>query len=202
MNTTLVWTLVALGVAALAVGRRAVATGLVTAQALVLVGAAVRHAGDVNDLAAAIALAVRTVGLAALLLFLITRTRERRLVPAGFTPLRRAGAGVALALALVWLVPTAGFASRAGERAVLALVAFGLVMVATHRATLMQILGLVVIENALVVAALELSGSSWLIELGLAFDITLVALVAGVFHRRIFTEFGAGDTGALRSLRD
>jgi hypothetical protein len=30
----------------------------------------------------------------------------------------------------------------------------------------------------------------------------LVALVAGVFHERIFAEFGAGDTDALRSLRD
>jgi hypothetical protein len=30
----------------------------------------------------------------------------------------------------------------------------------------------------------------------------LVALVAGVFHERIFAEFGAGDTAALRTLRD
>ena len=41
-----------------------------------------------------------------------------------------------------------------------------------------------------------------MIELGVAFDLTLVALVAGVFHERIFSEFGSGDSAALRSLRD
>jgi hypothetical protein len=40
------------------------------------------------------------------------------------------------------------------------------------------------------------------IEVGVAFDLTLVALVAAVFHERIFAEFGAGDTAALRALRD
>ncbi len=36
----------------------------------------------------------------------------------------------------------------------------------------------------------------------MALDLTLIALVAAVFHERIFAEFGAGDTSALRSLRD
>ena len=44
--------------------------------------------------------------------------------------------------------------------------------------------------------------SSLAIELGVAFDLLLIAVVAGVFHERIFAEFGAGDTAALRSLRD
>ena len=52
-------------------------------------------------------------------------------------------------------------------------------------------------------AALKLpGGSSTAIELGVAFDLTLVAVVAVVFHERIFAEFGAGDSAALRSLRD
>ena len=52
-------------------------------------------------------------------------------------------------------------------------------------------------------SALSLPGSSSLaIEVGVAVDLLLVALVAGVFHERIFAEFGAGDTAALRSLRD
>ena len=55
-------------------------------------------------------------------------------------------------------------------------------------------------ENGLALAALELpSGSSFAIEFGVAFDLTLIALVATVFHERIFAEFGAGDTAALRS---
>ena len=60
------------------------------------------------------------------------------------------------------------------------------------------------VENGLALAALELPGAARrrAIELGVAFDLTLVALVAAVFHERIFAEFGAGDTAALRSLRD
>ena len=58
------------------------------------------------------------------------------------------------------------------------------------------------VENALALAALELPGtSSLVIELGVALDLMLVALVAAVFHERIFAEFGAGDTAELRTLR-
>ena len=66
-----------------------------------------------------------------------------------------------------------------------------------------QVLGIVLVENGLALAALELpGGASLAIELGVALDLMLIALVAGVFHERIFAEFGAGDTAALRSLRD
>ena len=123
---------------------------------------------------------------------------------AGVAPLARAGIAVAFALTLPWLVPEIGLDSRDAERAVLALVAFGLVCAATRRATLFQILGIVLVENGLALAALELPGasSSLAIELGVAFDLTLIALVAAVFHERIFAEFGAGDSAALGSLRD
>ncbi len=74
---------------------------------------------------------------------------------------------------------------------------------ATRRATLFQVLGIVLVENGLALAALALpGGASLTIEIGVAFDLMLVALVAGVFHERIFAEFGAGDSAALRTLRD
>src|SRR6266536_1024934 len=114
-----------------------------------------------------------------------------------------AALAVTFALTLTWLVPSLGLDSRAAERAVLALVAIGITTVATRRATLFQIIGIVLVENALALAALELpGGASLAIELGVALDLILVALVAGVFHERIFLEFGAGDTAALRTLRD
>ena len=101
------------------------------------------------------------------------------------------------------VVETARFGSRDGERAVVALVAFGIVTAATRRATLFQVLGIVLVENGLALAALELpGGASLTIELGVALDLMLIALVAGVFHERIFAEFGAGDSAALRTLRD
>jgi hydrogenase-4 component E len=202
MSASLAWTLVGLGLVVIAVRRRSVAAAAVTIQSLILVRLAVHGASSGDDLLAAAALAARTLGLATLFFLLITRTREPRLVRAVLVPLRRAGLGVGLALTLAWLVPQIGPTSHNAQRAVLALVAFGLVVAATRRATLFQILGVVLVENGVVLAAINLPGTSWLIEVGVAFDLTLIALVAGVFHERIFAHFGAGDTGALRSLRD
>ncbi|HEY5294619.1 MAG TPA: hypothetical protein VIJ70_03990 [Gaiellaceae bacterium] len=203
MSGGLLWILVAIGLAVVVIRRRSVAVALVTAQALVLVGFALDDAKAAGDVVAAGALAVRAVALAALFLLLVSRTRELRPVHARVPPLVRAVAAIAFALALTWLVPTLGLDSRNGERAVLALVAFGIVTVATRRATLFHVLGIVLVENGLALAALELpGGGSLTIEVGVAVDLMLIALVAGVFHERIFAEFGTGDSAALRTLRD
>lgn len=202
MNGMLAWTLAGLGLVVLVMRRRSVGVGVVTVQSLFLVALSATHASGGDERVAVAALAARTVGLAAFLLILITRTRERRMVRADIAPLRRGGLGVAVAMTLVWLIPPSGLVAPTTERAVLSLVAFGLVVAATRQATLFQILGVVLVENALVLAALQLPGTSWLIEVGVAVDLSLIAVVAGVFHQRIFAEFGAGDTKALRSLRD
>lgn len=203
MSGALAWLLVALGLLVVTVRRRSIAVGVVTVQALILVGIALNQAAGGADIVAAVALAARAVGLAALFLWLVARTREKRAVRAGVTPLVRAGLAVAFALLLTWLVPLIGLESRTVERAVLALVAFGVIAAATRRATLFQILGIVLVENGLALAALSLPRvSSLAIELGVVFDLTLVVLVAAVFHERIFAEFGSGDSASLRSLRD
>jgi hydrogenase-4 membrane subunit HyfE len=203
MNGLLAWALVALGLGVILVRRRSFAVGLVTAQALLLAAIALGDATGGGDVGAAAALAVRGVALAVLFLFVVSRTREPRPVRAGIAPFVRAGIAVSFALALTWLIPTIGLDSRTVERAVIALVAFGIAAVAVRRATLFQVLGIVLVENGLALAALKTpGGSSLAIELGVALDLTLVALVAAVFHERIFAEFGAGDTAALRSLRD
>jgi hydrogenase-4 component E len=203
MSGLLAWALVGLGLGVIVVRRRRVAVGLITAQALILAGIALDRSSGGGDVGAAAALAVRAVALAALFLLVVSRTREARPVRAGAAPLARAGLAVILALALTWLVPTIGLGSRTAERAVLALVAFGLVAAALRLATLFQMLGIVMVENGVALAALQLPGrSSLAIELGVALDLTFVAIVAVVFHERIFAEFGAGDSAALRSLRD
>ena len=199
MSGALIWLLVALGIGVVVVRRRSVAVGLVTAQALVLAGSALNS----SKVGAATALTIRALALATLLLLVVSRTREPRPVRAGTAPIARAGLAVSLALALTWLVPAIGLESGNAERGVLALVAFGATIAATRRATLFQVLGIVVAENGLALAALELpGGSSTAIEFGVAFDLTLIAVVAAVFHERIFAEFGAGDSAHLRSLRD
>ncbi len=203
MSSALLWLLVAFGLTVVVVRRRSVAVALVTAQALILVGVALHDASSSGDVVAAGALALRAVALALLFLLLVSRTRELRPVHARVPPLLRAGAAIAFALALTWLMPTLGLDSRRTEWTVLGLVAFGIVTAATRRATLFQVLGIVLVENGLALAALALpGGASLAIEIGVAFDLMLVALVAGVFHERIFAEFGAGDSAALRTLRD
>lgn len=199
----LLWILVGLGLLAVVVRQRSFAIGLITIQALALVGLALHKASGTSDIVAAAALGARAVALAALFLVLASRTRESRPVRAGIDPFVRAIAAVSLALALTWLVPSLGLSSRAGERTVLALVAFGLVSVATRRPTLHQLLGIVLVENGLVLAALDRAHPfSLAIELGAALDLTVIAFVAATFHSRIFEEFGTGDSAVLRSLRD
>ena len=203
MSGTLAWAVVALGLAVVVVRRRSVAVGLVTAQAFVLAGVALAEAGSADDYGAASALGVRGAALAALFLLIVARTREPTPVRAGAAPLARAGMAVGLALSLTWLVPPIVLESEQSTRAMLALVAFGAVVVATRRATLHQLLGIVMVENGLVLGAIELpGGASLAVELGVALDLTLIAIVAMVFHERIFAEFGSGDTAVLEALRD
>lgn len=203
MTSFVIWLLVACGLLVVVVRRRSVAVGIVTVQALTLALIAFAESEDSADAAAAIALTARSLLLAGLFLLVVARTRESQPVRAGVSPFVRAGAAIGLALTLTWLVPPIGLDSGQAERALLALVAFGTVVVATRRATLHQLLGIVLVENALVLAALALPGGAQLaIEVGVAIDLVLIGLVALVFHERIFAEFGAGSTSALESLRD
>ena len=203
MNGAVAWALVALGLCVIVVRRRSIAVALVTIQALILAAVAASDASSATETAAAVVLALRAAGLAAVLLLVLSRTREPRPVRAHVQPLARAALGVALALVLIWVVPVDALASHDAERAAVTLLAFGLVTVATRRATLLQVVGIVLVENAVALAALDLPGAaSFFTELGVAFDLTLVAVVAAVFHERIFAQFGAGDSAALRALRD
>jgi len=203
MTGALAWLLVVLALGVVVVRRRSVAVALVTVQALVLAGMALGQARTGNDVVAAIALAVRAVALAALFRLVVSRSREVQPVRAGVPPALRAGIATALILTLTGLIPSLGLTSRPAERAVLALVASGLTCGMTRRATLFQVLGIVLVENGLALAALEFPrASSLIIELGVTMDLSLTAVVATLFHLRIFAEFGAGDSAALRSLRD
>ena len=204
MTGLVAWMLVASGLAVVVVRRRSVVVGIVTAQALALALAALVEAETTDDVVASGALALRAVLLAVLFAGAVAQTRERLPVHARVPPLLRGGFAVLLALTLVWLVPVIGLESRDAERAVLTLIAFGVATAGLRRATVLQVLGIVLVENGLALAALELPGeeSAAAIELGVAVDLVLISIVAIVFHRRIFGLFGAGDTAELRSLRD
>jgi hydrogenase-4 component E len=203
MNGAVVWLVVALGLGVLTLRRRSLAVAAVSLQALLLTGAAATQAHGADDAIATAALGVRALLLGALLFLVIRRTRESRPVRADSGPLARGGAGIGVAVALSWLVPTLGLGDRNAERAVLALVAFGLVAAATRRATVFQIVALVQIDNALALAALAgAPGLPALVELGVAGDLIMVVLVAALLHTRIFAQFGSADSRLLGQLRD
>ncbi len=197
------WLLVGLGLGVVVVRRRSIAVGLVTTQALVLAVIALQRAGAASEVVAGLALAMRAVALGALFFVAVARSRESQPLRARVPPMVRAGVAVVLILLLTALVPPFGLTSRPAERAVLALVAAGLACASTRRSTLFQVLGIVLVENGLALAAIESPhASSLIIELGVTLDLTLIVCVAALFHLRIFSEFGAGDSAALRSLRD
>lgn len=205
MSSGLVAAILALGLAVIVVRRRSLAIGLVAAQSLALGIGAVGLAGDRSSdfLVAALVLLTKAAVLPALLLVVMRRTREPRLVAAATGPLvRLAGAGV-IGLAVVALVPPLGLGDRQTEQTAVALVLVGIAIVVARRPAFFQLLGLIVAENGLALLAVSVPGGlPYVIELGALFDLALVVTVAAAFAQRIHGELGTGDTDLLRGLRD
>jgi len=193
--------ILALGLGVVLVRRRSFAIALVSVQSLALGLLALDHDGEL--FVAGLVLLVKALALPALLVAVLRRTREPRLVAAAAGPLvRLAGTAAAAALAVVLLPPLATGDIHA-ERMAVALVVVGLSIVVARRPALFQLLGLIVAENGLSLLALSVPGGlSYVIELGALFDLALVVVVASFFTRGIHGELGTGDTELLRGLRD
>jgi len=196
--------LAAAGLGVVVVRRRSVAILLVAAQSLALgVAAIIDGIGESAALSTAgVALIVKAVALPALLLWVVRRTREPRLIVEERHALSRAVAAATVTLALVWLVPEILREATAQGTAV-ALLALGIAIAVLRRAAIFQALGFLVAENGLYVAALAVHGGlPAVIELGLVFDLVVVVVVAAAFSAKIHEHLGTGDTGLLGELRD
>ena len=205
MTDALLWIIVALGLGCVVMRRRSVAVALVGAQALCVAALAVTLVPDrpAQFLPAALTLVVRAVVIAVLLVIAIRRTRHS--LPGGEEPhpIVRLMIACAIIVASVALIPSFGLESQLAERGAVALVATGLALLVTRRATVFQVVALLVAENGIAVAAVNVRGGlPIVVELGVAFDLVLVVTVATVFHDRIFDVFGTTDTRHLRGLRD
>lgn len=205
MTTVLIWVIVALGLGCVVMRRRSVVVALVGIQSLCVAALAVAlvPSRPSEFLPAALTLVARAAVIAVLLVIAIRRTRHA--LPGGeeavpWTRLVVAGGIIAV---LVVLIPEFGLESRLAERSAVALVATGLALLVTRRATVMQVVALLVAENGIALAAVNVAGGLPIaVELGVAFDLVLVVTVATVFHDRIFDMFGTTDTRHLRGLRD
>jgi hydrogenase-4 component E len=192
--------LAATGMGVVVVRRRSVAIALVAAQSLALGVAAIAH--GTGESAAGVALFVKAVALPALLVWVVRRTREPRLILEERHALTRAIAAAAVTLVLVALVPDV-LSEHTAQRAAVALLALGISIAVLRRATVFHALGFLVAENGLYAAALAAPGGlPAVIELGLVFDLVLVVVVAAAFSAKIHEQLGTGDTSLLGELRD
>lgn len=205
MSDVLVVLILVLGVGVIVVRRRTVAIALIASQSLALgIGALDLAAGRSSDyLVASLVLLAKAIVLPMLLLVVIRRTREPRLVaPAAPALARLAGAGAVSLIAAV-LVPPLGLGDAQTEQTAVALVLVGIAIVVARRPAFMQLMGIIVAENGLSLLAVSVPGGlSYVIELGALFDLVLVVTVAAAFTQRIHLELGTGDTELLRGLRD
>lgn len=96
-------------------------------------------------------------------------------------------------------------ASVGGTRALpaaIAAVLTGLFLMMSRRKTLSLLIGLLVFENGLSLAAFALTyGMPLVVELGILFDLLIVIVVGWVYARRMLRVFGTLSTDELRSLR-
>lgn len=205
MSSALVATVLLLGIGVIAARRRSLAIALVAGQSLALGIGSLTLASERSDdfLVASIVLLTKAAVLPALLVVVMRRTREPRLIAAASPALvRLAGAG-AVALAVTALVPPLGLGDKQAEQTAVALVLVGIAIAVARRPAFMQLLGLLVAENGVSLLAVSVPGGlSYVIELGALLDLALVITVALAFTQRIHTELGTGDTELLRGLRD
>jgi hydrogenase-4 component E len=201
----LVTLVLACGLGVIVVRRRSFAIALVAAQSLALGLGALQlvDARSSEYLVASLVLVVKAFALPALLVAVLRRTREPRLVAAAAGPLVRLAGAATAAVVTVALIPPLGSGDAHAERTAVALVIVGVAVVIARRPTLFQLLGLIVAENGLSLLAISVPGGlPFVIELGALFDLALVVAVAAAFTRRIHDELGTGDTELLRGLRD
>ena len=206
MSHALVVTILLLGAGVIVVRRRTVAIVLIAAQSLALGAGALQLAATERSdefLIASIVLLVKGIALPLLLLIVVRRTQEPRLVAPAAPALARLGGAGAVALAAAVLVPPLGLGDPQIERTAVGLVLIGIAIVVARRPAFLQLMGVIVAENGLALLAVSVPGGlSYVIELGALLDLVLVVIVAAAFTQRIHGELGTGDTELLRGLRD
>lgn len=121
----------------------------------------------------------------------------------GIGPSLVAGVGLVALSILVVLPATEGARALAREDLALALsvVLLGMLMMITRRNALSQVIGLLSLENGLILAAVGVAGMPLVVELSTAALVLMVAVVAGVFAFQIRERFDTLDTHHLEEHR-
>jgi hydrogenase-4 component E len=205
VSDALIWALVISALGVVMVRRRRVALALIALQSLLLGVQAITDAAGESTalLVGGGVLLAKAIVLPVLLAVVVTRTREAQPIASERHPLARLMLALAVALAIVALMPRFGLDDAGAEHAAVGLVALGIATAVVRRPAVFQALGFLVAENGLYLAALSAPGGlPAFIELGLVFDLVVVVSVAGAFSAKIHEELGSGDTSLLGALRD
>ena len=157
-------------------------------------------------LTALIAFAAKTVAIPLALRALVRRLDLHRTVETalGIGPSLMAG-GAMVALAILVVLPITAGTARAIAREDLALalsvVLLGMLMMITRRNAILQVVGLMSLENGLILAAVGVAGMPLVVELSTAALVLMAFVVAGVFVFQIRERFDTVDIAFLDTHR-
>jgi hydrogenase-4 component E len=154
---------------------------------------------------AAIALVVKAIVIPLALHRIVRRLNIHRSVETvvGIGPTMLAGMGlVALSTALMLRVtPAADALARQDLAFALSVVLLGLLMMVSRRNAVSQVVGLMSIENGLILAAAGAKGMPLVVEISVAFSVLVAFIVIGIFLFRIRERFDTVDVQALDRFR-
>lgn len=180
----------------------AVQCAIITAQIVAM--AFLRHSGEAF-VVAVLVLLVKVLAIPYALLRVSTRLKVSPNVSAATTPAQSAFMAAALILlAFAVVQPYARTFALDSEMlaAAVAMVLTGGFLMVSRRKALMQVVGLLVLENGIFLLALTTTfGMPLVIEMGIFFDLLIWVLLIGVFIFRIRETFAHVDVSRLRRLR-
>jgi len=166
--------------------------------------ALVQHAPHLF-ITAAIALVVKAIIIPLALHRIVRRLDIHRSVETvvGIGPTMLAGMGlVALSTALMLRVTGESDALARQDLAfALSVVLLGLLMMVSRRNAISQVVGLMSIENGLILAAAGAKGMPLVVEISVAFSVLVAFIVIGIFLFRIRERFDTVDVQALDRFR-
>lgn len=166
--------------------------------------ALIQHAPHLY-ITAAIALLVKAIIIPLALHRIIRRLHIHRTVETvvGIGPTMLIGIGlVALSMALMLQITAeADPLSRQDLAFALSVILLGLLMMVSRRNAIGQVVGLMSIENGLILAAAGAKGMPLVVEISVAFSVLVALMVIGVFLFRIRERFDSVDVRALDSSR-
>jgi hydrogenase-4 component E len=156
-------------------------------------------------LTAMIALAAKAVLIPLALRLLVRRFDLDRTVEAALGIGASMLAGIALvALAILVVLPVTGGAqavAREDLALALSVVLLGMLMMITRRNAILQVAGLMSLENGLILAAVGVAGMPLVVELSTAALVLVVLVVGAVFLLMIRGEFASTDTALVERHR-